>query len=654
VSYHASVREVVAIALGAWKPPPKLTLSEWADEHFYLSPGMAAEHGRWHTLPYQRGIMDAITDPTVERVSLMKSARVGGTLMANAAIGYYIHQDPAPILYVLPTVENAEGHSKDTIAPMLRDVPVLAAMTFQERDDTGPRGSGNKILHKVFPGGALMLVGANSGAGLRRVGARVLVLDEADAYPPSAGADGDPIELATMRTQAYWNRKIIAISTPLVEGASQIERLFNEGDCRRYFVPCPSCGHLAPLVFNGENGHRMQWPEGEPAGAFFTCQLNGCVIEHHQKRDMIARGVWRSAVWNETEKTWAAKEFKGHASFHIWAAYSFSPNATWKDIAEAFLKAKDNPQKLKTFVNTWLGEVWKERGEAPDYQLLYQRREAYAPGTVPAGSLLLTCGVDVQKDRFVYEVVSWGAGKRSWSVDIGVIPADTANEAEWAKLNELLARTYPGPDGVLVVIGCLAVDSGYNTNVAYAWARTHSMDRVIAVKGAAGARSLIGAPSKVDVTIRGKRVGYKVWPLGVDIAKSELYGWLHLKAPKDGDPYPPGFCHFPEYDEEYFKQITAEHLVSRKDGRGFVHYEWQLIQGRENHWLDCRVYARAAASLKGLDRMRAPVAAERLPLPAPAPTDPRLKYDGRVGPAPRSDASKFLGGRARGKSWLGR
>jgi phage terminase large subunit GpA-like protein len=285
---------------------------------------------------------------------------------------------------------------------------------------------------------------------------------------------------------------------------------------------------------------------------------------------------------------------------------------------------------------------------------------------VPAGSLLLTCGVDVQKDRFVYEVVSWGAGKRSWSVDIGVIPADTANEAEWAKLNELLARTYPGPDGVLAVIGCLAVDSGYNTNVAYAWARTHSMDRVIAVKGAAGARSLIGAPSKVDVTIRGKRVGYKVWPLGVDIAKSELYGWLHLKAPKDGDPYPPGFCHFPEYDEEYFKQITAEHLVSRKDGRGFVHYEWQLIQGRENHWLDCRVYARAAASLKGLDRMRGqPAQRASTPDEAPAtaaekallyrvnretPGEPLSVADLR-GSRPQS---KFLGGRARGKSWLGR
>lgn len=658
MSDYVSVSDVIQEALAAWRPPPKLSLSEWADRYFYLSQGMAAEPGRWHTLPYQRGIMDAITDPTVKRVTLIKSARVGGTLMANAAIGYFIHQDPSPILYVLPTVENAEGHSKDTIAPMLRDVPVLAEIAFAE--DDGPKGSGNTIRHKIFPGGALMLVGANSGAGLRRVGVRVLILDEVDAYPPSAGSDGDPVKLATMRTQAYWNRKIIAISTPLVEGASQIERLFEDGDGRRYFVPCPSCGHMAPLVFNGDKGHRMEWPEGRPEAAFFSCQVAGCVIEHHQKRAMVERGEWRAAKWDEGARAWVEQPKGEHASFHIWAAYSFNANASWTEIAREFLKVKDNPQELRTFVNTWLGETWKEKGEAPDWQRLYHRRESYGIGTVPAGSLLLTCGVDVQKDRFVYEVVSWGAGKQSWSVDAGVIPADTANEADWVKLDELLARTYPGPDGVISSLGMLAVDAGYNTAMVYAWARRHPLSRVIAVKGAAGARALVGAPSKVDTTISGKRVGYRVWPLGVDIAKSELYGWLRLEQPKDGEPFPAGFCHFPQYDEEFFKQLTAEHLVARVDGKNFTHYEWQKIQGRENHWLDCRVYARAAASLKGFDRMRSPPAAGA----PPAPPAPPMAEEIRKGVAPlppagvaqpaRPPAAKFLGRPARGKSWLGR
>lgn len=662
MSDYASVEDVVSTARAAWKPPPRLTLSEWADEYFYLSPGMAAEPGKWKTLPYQRGMMDAITDPAVECVSFLKSARVGGTLIVCAATAYYMHQDPAPILYVLPTVENAEGHSKDTIAPMLRDTPVLAALLVADGPESGPKDSGNTIRHKVFPGGSLMLVGANSGAGLRRVGVRVLVMDEIDAYPPSAGADGDPVELATMRTQAYWNRKIIALGTPLVEGASQIGRRFLEGDGRRYFVPCTGCGHMAPLVFTGEEGHRMTWPEDKPKDAFFTCQANGCVIEHKDKRAMVERGEWRADRPSTPEAP-----FNGHASFYIWSAYSYADNASWADIAEAFLKAKGNPEKLRTFVNTWLGETWKERGEAPDWERLYQRRESYPLGSVPPGSLVLTAGVDVQKDRFEYEVVSWGAGKESWSVDAGVIPADTSNEAEWSKLDELLARTYPSPDGVMVAIACMAVDSGYNTNVVYSWCRGHALGRVIAVKGVSKARALLGAPVNVDVTVRGVRKarGYKMWPVGVDIAKAELYGWLQLSPPLDGEPYPPGFCHFPQHGEDYFKQLTAEHLVSHVDGRGFTVHEWQLIAGRENHGLDRRVYARAAASLKGLDRMRLtapavpPVAlteAQRVlmeqvtALPSKPPTVGDMRPASAAPARPR--AAGFLNGGRGGKKWL--
>jgi len=650
VSY-ASVSEVVRAALAAWAPPPKLTLSEWAERYYYLSAETAAEPGRWHTIPYQREMMDAMTDPGVVQVSFMKSARVGYTLMVTAFIGYHIHQAPCPMLVVQPTVDDAKGYSKEGIAPMLRDCPALSEIVLEDAEEVGPRDSGNTILHKKFPGGVLSIVGANSGAGFRRVSRKKVVFDEVDAYPPSAGSDGDQIKLGTMRSQAYWDRTILAGSTPLVAGASRIERLFEAGDGRRYFVSCPSCGHIAPFVFNGEAGHRMTWPEGEPGKAFFTCQKNGCVIEHSQKRGMIERGEWRAA----REPTKDELENGRHVSFHIWAAYSYAPNASWADIARAFVEAKDNPQLLRTFVNTWLGETWKERGDAPDWERLYERREAYEIGTVPAGSLLLTAGVDVQKDRFVYEVVSWGAGKESWSVDAGVIPADTSNLDEWVKLDELLGRTYPGVAVGVHAVNCLAVDAGFNTNTVYSWARQHPMDRVIAVKGTANARALISTPTKVDVTIRGKKTGYKLWPVGVDLGKSELYGWLQLAKPKDGEPFPGGYCHFPEYGEEFFKQLTAEHLVPHVDGRNFTRYEWQLIQGRENHWLDTRIYARAAASLKGLDRMRSPVRVERLPLPTPAPTDPRLKSDGRIAPAAPAgtrSASGFLAGRRGGKTWL--
>lgn len=631
-------------------PPPKLSLSEWADENFYLSAESAAEPGRWKTIPYQKGMMDAITDPRTEQVSIIKSARVGYTKIVNATIGYFIHQDPCSILVAQPTVDDAKGYSKEEIAPMLRDCPELSKIVFEEAEEQGPRDSGNTILHKKFPGGVLSMVGANSGAGFRRVSRRVVIFDEVDGYPPSAGSDGDQIKLGIQRTSFFWNRKIIAGSTPLVAGVSRIESLFLAGDQRRYFVPCPQCEHMAPLVFKGEHGHRMEWPKDKPEEAFFSCQKNGCVIEHRSKRSMVERGEWR-----------AAAPFHGHASFHVWAAYSYSPNATWGQLAQEFLAAKGKPETLRTFVNTVLGETWQESGEAPDWERLYSRREDYAIGTVPDAVRFLTAGVDVQKDRFVFEVVGWGDGKQSWSIDAGVIPADTANESEWQRLNDLLNRTFTSSTGAQHTVRMLAVDSGYNTQMAYNWARQHPMSRVIATKGVNTARTLLGSPTPVDVKVNGKRMarGYKVWPVGVDIGKTELYGWLRLPLPLDGELYPSGWCHFPEYGADFFQQITSEQLVKHVNERtGFAKYEWQLIPGRENHWLDCRVYARAAAALLGLDRMRsaAPVP-PAVPVAAPAPvaTQPQVTKTPTPPRLPRSrqgSSSRFpIRGKGKG-GWL--
>lgn len=596
---------VVRQSMRAWRPPPRLKLSEWAERHYRLSEESAAQHGRFTPIPYQRGIMDAVTDPSVTSVTVMKSARVGYTKILNAAVGYYMHQDPCPIMVVQPTIEDAEGYSKEEIAPMLRDCPDLGALLLE-----GPKSkdSNNTILHKKFRGGILSMVGANSARGMRRVSRKVVALDEIDGYPLSAGPEGDPIRLAIRRSEYYWDRKILRGSTPTLAGISRIEAAFLEGDQRRYYVPCPHCGHMDILVFRragggeegSDRGHWMEWPEGKPEEAHFVCRRCGCSIEHRYKRDMVAAGEWRSEA-----------PFRGHASFHIWAAYSYSPNATWAQLAEEFLQAKrDGPEALKTFVNTALGETWTERGEAPEWKRLYEGREAYPIGTVPDGPILLTAGVDVQKDRLVYEVVGWGEDKQSWCIDAGVIQGDTSGEAVWQDLDEqLLDRTWQRADGSALGIRVLAVDSGYNTNQVYSWARRHPMNRVIATKGVSRADALITAPSKVDVTVNGKRLarGYRVWPVGVDVAKSEFYGWLRLERPTAESklPVPAGFCHFPQLGEEYFKQITAEQLVTVMKRQGFAHHEWQLIPGRENHWLDCRVLARAAAAFAGLERYAA-------------------------------------------------
>lgn len=663
----ADLDAVVAHTLARLRPPPRLSLSAWADDHFRLSAESAAEPGRWKTLSYQRGIMDAITDPDVERVTIQKSARVGGTKMANAAIAFHMQHDPCPILVVQPTIDNAKIYSKEEIAPMLRDVEVLHGLV---SDSDGGKSSANTVAHKTFPGGVLQMIGANSGRGFRMVSRRIVIFDEVDAYPPSAGNEGDPVKLGEKRSEYYWNRKLIAISTPLIAGASRIEELFSAGDRRRYYVPCPHCGHMDYLRFSahgGEDaargGHVMKWPKDKPSEAYFQCHACGASIEEHHKYEMLERGEWRPEPGHVGQA--------GHVSFHVWSAYSTSPNATWAKIVERFLEAKGDPEKLRTFVNTELGETWKERGEAPDWQRLYERREKYKIGSVPHGVLVLTEGVDVQKDRLVYEIVGWAPNKESWSVEAGEIYGDTALEAgephsPWTELERHLARSFDADDGRQLSIAQQAVDAGYNTQVVYAYARRHRAgQRVIATKGVSGPRPLFSQPSKVEVTTGGRRMqrGGRVWPVGADTAKAELYGWLGLPR-GTGDP-PAGYCHFPEYGEEFFRQLTAEHLVTvvNKKTRRATR-AWHVLPNRENHFLDARILARVGAARLGIDKM-SPAARARTVAPTARPAiEQAKKHDQDAQPtqtsaqAPRR-AGGWLGGgprggRPRGGGWLGR
>ncbi len=646
MSDFCSFEEAFAKVRGIVRPPPKLSLSEWADEHFYISSESAAVPGRWKTLPYQKGIMDAVSDPAVTQITLMKSARVGYTLMINATIGYYIHQDPSTIMVVQPTVDDAKGYSKESIAPMIRDCPALSAIVLDDENSAvASRDSGNTILHKKFPGGVLAMVGANSGTGFRRTSRRIVLFDEVDGYPPSAGSEGDQIKLGIKRSEYYHNRKIVAGSTPGLARSSRIAELFEAGDQRRYYVPCPHCEHMDFLAFHesDEGGHWMHWPKDRPQDATFICSKCGCEIEHKHKREIVAKGEWRAA----------RPDVIGHVSFHIWAAYSYSPNASWGQIAMEFIEAKDNVEKLKAFVNQTLGETWQEKGDAPEWERLYQRRENYPIASVPDGVKFLTCGVDVQKDRWVYEVVGWGNAFESWSIDSGVIMGDTSNEGQWAKLDELLNRTY----GSNAKIRGLAVDSGYNTQMVYNWAR-HRVGRVIATKGATGvARSIIGVPTPVDVTYGGKRIarGCKVWIVGTEIAKSELYGFLSLPIPTEGQPFPLGFCHFPEYGEDFFKQLTAEQLVTTVTRNGFSKMEWQKLPNRENHFLDCRVLNRAAAAQLGIDRFRRPMSEPVGKPPTEQTANPPPQATEQTARHPATRPGSWISGadaRFRSKGWL--
>ncbi|WP_154914253.1 phage terminase large subunit family protein [Pseudomonas fluorescens] len=564
------------------QPPPKLSLSQWAGRYARLSPETSAQTGRFHAFPYQNGIMDAITDPTVEMVTVQKSARVGYTKIMDHAAGFYIHQDPAPILVVQPRVEDAEDYSVTEIEPMLRDTPVLAEIT----GDLKKKDSKQKIAKRVFRNGSSMsFVGANSPGGFRRITARVVIFDEVDGYPVmGAGKEGDQIKLGIKRTETFWNRKIILGSTPTVKGESRIEKSYANSDQRKYYVPCPHCGEYQVLEWGGpDTPYGMKWDKNEngvglPDSAFYVCKATGCVIREADKEDMIELGEWR-----------ATKPFKGHAGFHIWAAYSLFVNASWRNLVAEWLEVKDDPLMRQTFVNLVLGETYEDRGDrALQEDRLVARCEVWS-AEVPDGVAVITVGVDTQGDRFECEVVGWGMNEESWSIDFEVISGDMETPDIWNRLDAYLKRIWYRADGRGFEVMAVCHDSGGNhTQKVYNFAKARIGRRVWAIRGesAVGGKRSPVWPTKTPS--KRNKSSFRPVIIGVNAAKDSVRSRLHLVEAG------PGYMHFPvSRDINYFAQLTAERSV-RKSSGGQHYRVWELPNGKANEALDCRVYAYAA------------------------------------------------------------
>jgi phage terminase large subunit GpA-like protein len=555
--------EAIAKAL---KPPPKLTVSEWADAYRVLSSEAAAEPGKWSTsrAEYQRGMMDAVSDPSIETIVLMTCAQVGKTELINNVVGYHIHQDPAPMLVVQPTLEMAQTWSKDRLSPCLRDTPVLAGKVKDPRS----RDSGNTTLHKSFAGGHVTACGANSPSSLASRPCRIILCDEVDRYPLSAGSEGDPVSLAKKRSSTFWNRKIILVSTPTEKGASRIEQAYDESDQRKYFVQCPDCDEYQVLKWS-----QVKWEDQNPYSARYTCECCGTLWDDTARFRAIRYGEWR-----------ATSEAKGKiAGFHLNGLYS-----PWTPLYEAvsdFMSSKRDPMRLKTWVNTFLGETWEEQGDRIDEFDLIERCENWG-NDLPEDVLLLTAGVDVQDNRLEIEIVGWGRGEESWSISYQTIYGDPSTSELWARLDTVLQEKFTHPTlGEMIVRGACVDSGGHYTQQVYNYARLRAGRRVFAIKGIGGeGKPVAGRPTKNNI---GK---INLFPVGVDTAKEIVYARLKMK--EEGD----GYCHFPiGRDEEYFRMLTAEKKVT-KYFKGRPRMEWQKIRTR-NEALDCRVYATAALAI---------------------------------------------------------
>lgn len=551
-------------------PPPELTVSQWADEYRRLSPEASAEPGRWNTdrAPYQREIMDAINDARCEEVIIMSSAQVGKTELILNIIGYYIDYDPSPILVLQPTRDMAETFSKDRLAPMLRDTPALKGKV----KDARSRDSGNTILHKTFPGGHITMVGANSAAGLASRPIKIVLMDEVDRYPASAGTEGDPIKLAEKRTTTFWNRKKIKVSTPTIKGRSPIEKEFLISSMEEWNVPCPCCGKYQPY----------EWSRVHFSDVTMECKF---CREHISERD-----------WKSSPGKWiAAEENNRKRGFHL--NELASPWKHWEDIIEDFKAAeRDRKQgdieKLKTFINTALGEPWEERGEAADDNALLSRRERYN-ADLPDGVLLVTAGVDVQDDRLEIEITGWGKGYESWGILYKKINGSPELDSTWDKLEQFLDTELYFENGNSLLIAATCIDTGgHFTTEVYKFLKRmeRKQKKIFGIKGMGGE----GIPliNKVSTNNVEK---VRIFLLGVDSGKEILM--TRLKTVDEG----PGYCHFPinadrGYDETYIKGLTSEQrVVSVKDNRATL--KWVKKSGTRNEPLDLRNYSTAAAEI---------------------------------------------------------
>jgi len=567
--------EAVLDVCKLFAPPTKQTVAEWAEDNFILSSDYSAEPGLYKTdkAPYQKGILDAFNDASIETIVLKTSAQVGKSLSLQMMLAYTIEKDPAPALVVLPTLDNAKAFSKERLSCMFRDIPTLRAKLINE-DKTKAKDTDNTILSKKYKGGAISLAGANSPASLAARAVRYLFLDEIDRFEVSAGAEGSPIQLAIKRTTTYFNRKIIMCSTPTCRD-SNIDKAYNDSDQRKYHVPCPHCGEFQIMMFGQIKFDTNEYKQkGKIINAYYECPKCQGHITDKDKLALLNKGKWI-----------ADKPANGTAGF--WINELYSPWVSFADISTKFLDAKKH-RDLQPFMNTSLAEYFENKVDTLEVSPLFNRREDYNPAIVPLDALLITAGVDVQEDRIEVSVYAWAENMESWNLDHRVFLGNPATPAVWADLDDYLKTTYKHESGLIMPIHATAIDTGGSmTDATYRYCKGKLNRNIFAIKGSSSNNSPIyNKPSK-GKTKEGSRV--KLHIVGVSTAKDTIYKRLQLTDAGAG------YLHYPKARTlDFFEQLIAETIKIKKlHGQNIRVWEKRTSDAR-NEALDCLVYAMAA------------------------------------------------------------
>ena len=585
-------KDVIQYGVNILKPKPKLTGSEWADEYFFLSAESSSMPGKWKTRPWQKEMIDVMTDQKTPIVVFKKPTRVGYTKLLGIVAAYYIHQRPSVQLHYQPNADEAKGFAEDEFEPMIRDNRVISELI--ETPSMRGRAKKEKTIKKLYPGGYAEFLGAESDRNFNRRTARVVSGDELDTWKKETGKAGDTVTTMMRRTSDFWDRKNILGGKPVgaeftddinedeLDGVSIVDYWFKRGTQEHRHLPCPHCNNyqrfeFEELLWDKDKDEKEKTIEHHPETAYFKCKECGKKIRDKHKRSMDRKGKWVADKPNNIKN--------GIRSFHIWAMLSYSPNVTWADIVREFLSAKNDRLKLKAFYNEVLARTFEEDYEKVEIGDYEDRKEVYT-AQVPNGALILTFGADTQDDRIECEVIGWGEAEESWSIEYKIFHGDTSKPEVWARFDEFLLKTYTRDDGGLMRIYCGGLDTqGHRAKQAYAFCKTRFARRVFAFKGA----KAIEAPIAPRLASRNNKGNVPLYMVGVNAAKDVIYS--HLITEQIGA----GYMHFPQdenYNDEYFKQLTAEKRA--KDGR------W-IKQRARNEALDVRVYGYASLLIAGVD-----------------------------------------------------
>lgn len=561
----ATAEAILVKARQSLLPPQKSRLSDWIEKEIHL-PEESPMPGLVRLFPYQRDIADAIGDPLIERVTLVKSVRIGFTMLLTSAVASFVANDPAPILCLLPTDDDCRDY-------MVSDIePTFAASKIVEKALSEDLSGRDTMMSRRFPGGFLKVVAARSPRNLRRHNVRVLFMDEVDGMENSK-TEGSPLLLAERRTLAAADRKIVMGSTPVHEETSHVLKSYANSDQRIFEVPCPECGACSEILWN-----QIVWDEGKPETARWACPHCKAEVHERHKNEMVARAAAGEGGWRAQRP-----EIKGHAGFRMNALISPLSNASWGKLAQEFLANKDDPTMLQTFVNTILGQGWKGEGEEIGEHELAARAEEFGLTLVPAEVLALTIGVDVQHDRLEITWVGWTEGGQALVLGHSVVWGEYAADETWAELDEQIRMTFPHELGGRIGADAVAIDAGDGTTMGQvtAFCRSRIRRKVVAIKGASGNRPAIErANSKT-------KDGSRLWIVGVDTIKTQLF----QRLPK------PNLVRFSaDLAPVWYEQVVSERAVVRYR-RGQPVRSFERIPGRRAEALDCLVYAYAVRGL---------------------------------------------------------